>query len=204
MLNPVFESNTSLFVQTDHKRYLVLSLFYLYIYLYPSSFHVSSPRSFKSTPRTLIIDPINIHVRSSFIIATNRRSVFSHPILGKEKLGVPQSENVSVVLESDGTQVEDGEYFKTLANNTILLLLRHGERWCPTGVDIIRAGIYLIGERVIGLAYKLAINREGRLYVPLNSVESRQIGWARRFSFENRPLVDFGIYYVIFIYWLNT
>lgn len=102
--------------------------------------------------------------------------MFSHPILGKEKLGVPQSENVSVVLESDGTQVEDGEYFKTLANNTILLLLRHGERWCPTGVDIIRAGIYLTGERVIGLAYKLAINGEGRLCVPLNSVESRQIG----------------------------
>ncbi|XP_074106055.1 DNA fragmentation factor-related protein 2 isoform X2 [Cotesia typhae] len=59
---------------------------------------------------------------------------------GKEKLGVPQNENVSLVLESDGTQVEDGEYLKTLANNTILLLLRHGERWCPTGVDIIRAG----------------------------------------------------------------
>lgn len=61
-------------------------------------------------------------------------------ISGKEKLGVPQNENVSLVLESDGTQVEDGEYFKTLGNNTILLLLRHGERWCPTGVDIIRAG----------------------------------------------------------------
>lgn len=60
--------------------------------------------------------------------------------LGKEKLGVPPNEIVSLVLESDGTQVEDGEYFKTLANNTILLLLRHGERWCPTGVDIIRAG----------------------------------------------------------------
>lgn len=61
---------------------------------------------------------------------------------GKEKLGVPQNESVSLVLESDGTQVEDGDYFKTLANNTILLLLRHGERWCPTGVDIIRAGIF--------------------------------------------------------------
>lgn len=65
---------------------------------------------------------------------------------GKEKLGVPQNENVSLVLESDGTQVEDGEYFKTLGNNTILLLLRHGERWCPTGVDIIRAGT-LISDR---------------------------------------------------------
>lgn len=55
---------------------------------------------------------------------------------------MPQNENVSLVLESDGTQVEDGEYFKTLANNTVLLLLRNGERWCPTGVDIIRAGTY--------------------------------------------------------------
>lgn len=61
-------------------------------------------------------------------------------------MGVPQNESVSLVLESDGTQVEDGDYFKTLANNTILLLLRHGERWCPTGVDIIRAGNFGTSE----------------------------------------------------------
>lgn len=147
---PIFESSTPLFVNSSQTLPRSFSILSIYIYLYPS-FHVSSPSSFESTPRTLIIDPMNIHARSSFVIATNRRSVFSHPILGKEKLGVPQSENVSVVLESDGTQVEDGEYFKTLANNTILLLLRHGERWCPTGVDIIRAGIYLIGEHRDGI-----------------------------------------------------
>lgn len=169
----VFESNTPpLFAngsRTLPRSFSILSTYtYIYLSFFFSRFFPSS--SFESTPRTLIIDPIiNINARSSLVIATNRRSVFSHPILGKEKLGVPQSENVSVVLESDGTQVEDGEYFKTLANNTILLLLRHGERWCPTGVDIIRAGIYLTEERVIGLAYKLAINGEGRLCVPLNS-----------------------------------
>jgi CIDE-N domain len=54
-------------------------------------------------------------------------------LLGKDKLGIPASEPVRLVLESDGTQVEDGEYFRTLANNTILLLLRQGERWYPTG-----------------------------------------------------------------------
>jgi CIDE-N domain len=54
---------------------------------------------------------------------------------------VPASEPVRLVLESDGTQVEDGEYFRTLANNTILLLLRQGERWYPTGVDVIKAGL---------------------------------------------------------------
>jgi CIDE-N domain len=59
---------------------------------------------------------------------------------------VPASEPVRLVLESDGTQVEDGEYFRTLANNTILLLLRQGERWYPTGVDVIKAGMLLLLE----------------------------------------------------------
>ncbi|XP_057321216.1 uncharacterized protein LOC130664997 isoform X2 [Microplitis mediator] len=79
---------------------------------------------------------------------------------GKEKLGVPPNENVSLVLESDGTQVEDGEYFKTLANNTILLLLRHGERWCPTGVDIIRAAISAIPKIVCETIHALELHDE--------------------------------------------
>lgn len=61
-------------------------------------------------------------------------------LIGKDKLGIPASEPVRLVLDSDGTQVEDGEYFRTLANNTVLLLLRQGERWYPTGVDVIKAG----------------------------------------------------------------
>lgn len=68
--------------------------------------------------------------------------IFFLQILGKDKLGVPASEPVWVVLECDGTQVEDGEYFRTLANNTVLVLLRQGERWYPTGVDVIKAGMY--------------------------------------------------------------
>ena len=59
---------------------------------------------------------------------------------GREKLSVPASEPVRLVLDIDGTQVEDGEYFRTLPNNTVLLLLRPGERWHPPGVDVLRAG----------------------------------------------------------------
>jgi CIDE-N domain len=62
-------------------------------------------------------------------------------VAGKEKLNVPPGEPVRLLLESDGTQVEDGEYFRTLPNNSVLLLLRPGERWHPAGVDVIRAGI---------------------------------------------------------------
>ncbi|XP_056641124.1 uncharacterized protein LOC130447999 isoform X3 [Diorhabda sublineata] len=58
---------------------------------------------------------------------------------GRDKLGLSIGEPVRLVLESDGTQVEDAEYFRTLPANTILLLLRPGERWLPAGVDVIRA-----------------------------------------------------------------
>lgn len=68
--------------------------------------------------------------------------------LGKDKLGVSASESVRLVLECDGTQVEDGEYFRTLANNTVLLLLRQGERWYPTGVDVIKAGKFVTLSRL--------------------------------------------------------
>lgn len=86
---------------------------------------------------------INISVASKnmFLLIThfsNKRLEYT----GKDKLGVPASEPVRVVLECDGTQIEDGEYFRTLANNTVLLLLRQGERWYPTGVDVIKAGMY--------------------------------------------------------------
>lgn len=104
--------------------------------------------------------------------------------LGKEKLGVPQNENVSLVLESDGTQVEDGEYFKTLTNNTILLLLRHGERWCPTGVDIIRAGIYQknrIKSQITGLTYTiLSLN----VYTQLFLVYTKRRGYLKTSNLE--------------------
>lgn len=59
---------------------------------------------------------------------------------------MPASEPVRLVLECDGTQVEDGEYFRTLSNNTVLLLLRQGERWYPAGVDVIKAGKYIFAQ----------------------------------------------------------
>lgn len=76
----------------------------------------------------------------SVILKISLLEQFALIATGKDKLGVPASEPVRLVLESDGTQVEDGEYFRTLANNTVLLLLRQGERWYPTGVDVIKAG----------------------------------------------------------------
>ena len=61
---------------------------------------------------------------------------------GREKLCGVSNESVRAVLETDGTQVDDSEYFRSLPDNTVFLLLRPGERWVPAGIDVIRAGNY--------------------------------------------------------------
>ncbi|KOB64719.1 Cell death activator CIDE-B [Operophtera brumata] len=47
-----------------------------------------------------------------------------------EKLGLP-SENLTVALESDGTEVDDEEYFSTLDPDTSLMILHGNEKWGP-------------------------------------------------------------------------
>ncbi|XP_018324776.1 uncharacterized protein LOC108736725 isoform X2 [Agrilus planipennis] len=79
---------------------------------------------------------------------------------GREKLGVGVGEPVRLVLESDGTQVEDAEYFRTLPPNTVLLLLRPGERWLPQGVDVIKAAISAIPRIVCEAIHALELHDE--------------------------------------------
>ncbi|CAH2241032.1 jg4102 [Pararge aegeria aegeria] len=82
------------------------------------------------------------------------------PSGGKEKLSVAAGEPVRLVLESDGTQVEDGDYWRTLPPNTVLLLLRPGERWYPTGVDVIKAAISAIPKIVCETIHALELHDE--------------------------------------------
>ena len=49
-----------------------------------------------------------------------------------EKLGCADQE-VYLVLEEDGTELKDEEYFQTLLDNTRLMLLLHPDIWSPVG-----------------------------------------------------------------------
>ena len=40
-------------------------------------------------------------------------------------------------------QVDDGEYFQTLPENSVFIFLRSGEIWRPEGTDAVRAGKFL-------------------------------------------------------------
>ncbi|XP_013778488.1 DNA fragmentation factor subunit alpha-like [Limulus polyphemus] len=59
---------------------------------------------------------------------------------GAEKLGYELHPPLKVVLESDGTEVDDENYFRTRNEDTVFVLLRENERWIPTGVEMLRAG----------------------------------------------------------------
>lgn len=52
---------------------------------------------------------------------------------GKAKLNYAIDKKVYVVLEEDGTEVDEEEYFQTLPANTLLMLLYVGDRWSPFG-----------------------------------------------------------------------
>ena len=54
-------------------------------------------------------------------------------VLGKEKLGIPAEEVIRVVLESDGTEVDEEDYFTFLPYNTTMMFLGHAENWRPPG-----------------------------------------------------------------------
>ncbi|XP_043236882.1 DNA fragmentation factor subunit alpha-like [Amphibalanus amphitrite] len=48
---------------------------------------------------------------------------------GKARLGIPETAPVRLVLEVDGTAVDDEEYFSTLEPHTVLMLIPPGHRW---------------------------------------------------------------------------
>lgn len=67
---------------------------------------------------------------------------------GGEKLGYSLKPPLRVVLESDGTEVEDENYFQTVEKDTVFLLLAPSENWLPTSVETLRAAIRAIPKIV--------------------------------------------------------
>lgn len=50
---------------------------------------------------------------------------------GREVLGFYVDSEVYCVLEEDGTEVDDEEYFQLLREGTVLMLLEHQQNWSP-------------------------------------------------------------------------
>ena len=52
-------------------------------------------------------------------------------VAGKESVGYSDDEEVYAVLEEDGTEVDEEEYFQLLPSRTCLIVLSTRESWSP-------------------------------------------------------------------------
>jgi DNA fragmentation factor alpha subunit len=53
--------------------------------------------------------------------------------LARVKMDLPEDIPVKIVLEQDGTEIDDDEYFSTMERNTTLMILINDQRWLPPG-----------------------------------------------------------------------
>ena len=53
-------------------------------------------------------------------------------LLGRVFLGLNKHEEVYAVLEDDGTEVDEEEYFLLLPEDTVLMILSSEQLWSPT------------------------------------------------------------------------
>ena len=56
-----------------------------------------------------------------------------HWVSAREKFAIEEWMEVYLVLEEDGTEVDDEEYFQTIEGNTMLMLLLKDDIWSPEG-----------------------------------------------------------------------
>ncbi|CAN7986128.1 unnamed protein product, partial [Ixodes hexagonus] len=63
---------------------------------------------------------------------------------GAAKLGYSNPYDLKIVLEVDGTEVEDENYFQRTERDTVFLMLQPNEKWLPPGVEALRAAITAI------------------------------------------------------------
>jgi len=117
---------------------------------------VSSSSNSHSGRRPVKIWNANRNVRKALVVGTYEEFLRK----GREKLSVSIGEPLRIVLESDGTQVEDGEYFQTLPENTIFIVLRPGENWAPAGEDIVSQVVSTIPKIVCETLAALGLQEE--------------------------------------------
>ncbi|XP_054165415.1 uncharacterized protein LOC128962985 [Oppia nitens] len=86
----------------------------------------------------------NREIRKSVVA----QSLVELKVRAADKLGYDNVTDLRVVLESDGTEVEDETYFQTAEKDTIFLLLKAEERWLPPGVEALKAAINAIPKIV--------------------------------------------------------
>lgn len=66
--------------------------------------------------------------------------------IARNRLALPVDADLTIVLEQDGTEVDDEEYFATLERNTSLMVLHGDQKWIAAGSS--KASRYIVVDDV--------------------------------------------------------
>lgn len=120
-------------------------------------------------------------------------SLLELKLRGAEKLGY--TDNVSdlkVVLEADGTEVEDDGYFQTAEKDSIFILLLPEEKWLPLGVEALKTALSAIPGLVSEALNKLEASDKlpNWKVADNNGVITVVLSWDTRDRMTGSPIPD--------------
>ncbi|XP_012219060.1 DNA fragmentation factor subunit alpha-like [Linepithema humile] len=91
--------------------------------------------------------------------------------IARSRLALPVDADLTIVLEQDGTEVDDEEYFATLERNTSLMVLHGEQKWVAVGSSK-AASRYIVVDDVDNVEGSSRIDKIRRRRTPIEPLVS--------------------------------
>lgn len=91
--------------------------------------------------------------------------------IARSRLALPVDADLTIVLEQDGTEVDDEEYFATLERNTSLMVLHGDQKWVAAGSSK-AASRYIVVDDVDNVEGSSRVDKIRRRRTPLEPLVS--------------------------------
>ncbi|CAG5101037.1 Similar to Cidec: Cell death activator CIDE-3 (Rattus norvegicus) [Cotesia congregata] len=92
--------------------------------------------------------------------------------VARSRLALPTDADITIVLEQDGTEVDDEEYFATLERNTSLMVLNGSEKWAAPGSAKTATSRYILVDNVDSAGRTEESTTRGNYHRPIEPLVS--------------------------------
>lgn len=93
--------------------------------------------------------------------------------LAQQKLDINENEPIKVVLESDGTEIDEEDYFETLEMNTLIMILKSDQKWGPYNLRYTKLLMFLFYLHCLSGGIWILYNTVNNITTSWNWVDKR-------------------------------
>ncbi|XP_058798565.1 DNA fragmentation factor subunit alpha-like isoform X1 [Phymastichus coffea] len=68
--------------------------------------------------------------------------------IARTRFEIPIHMQMMIVLEQDGTEIDDEDYFATLESNTILMILQNNQKWTPVKLTKSKPQLIVVDDTI--------------------------------------------------------